>query len=160
MNTDNIVIRPFEQGDKEIAQAFFDEMGERSASFFNINRGNERRTMEFFENGKKDHLFWAAIAEENGKTVMAGLVFIWDLQTAVPWLGIAVRDSFQGRRLGQRLLEAVFDYCRHNGCGGILLRTAFTNEPAQKLYERCGFARIGNDGKGEYLYIKRLERMV
>lgn len=158
MNNSNIVIRPLLPSDRVLVQDFFDNMGERSASFFNVNHGNEIRTLDYLDNGRPNHLFWLAEAEENGKTVMAGLLFLWDIHTTAAWLGVAVRDSFQGKRLGQRLLETAFDYCKEQGIGCILLRTKYENIPAQKLYERCGFGRIGHDGNGEYLYIKRFER--
>lgn len=158
MNENSPLIRPLQAEDKERMQAFFDDMGEESAAFFNINRGNEKRTMAFFENGKPDHRFWVLEAEENGQPVIAGLVFLWDLDASVVWLGIAVRDSFQGRHLGQALLSFVFEHCRQNGYGGVLLTTAVTNFRAQRLYERCGFVRIGKAENGEYLYIRRFER--
>ncbi len=154
----DLIIRPLQQSDKEPMQAFFDDMGEQSASFFNVNHGNEKRTMAFFKNGKKDHRFWILEAEENGKTVVAGLVFIWGIDTSVVWLGIAVRDSFQGRHLGEVLLSFVFDYCVNHDYAGVLLSTAVTNLRAQKLYERCGFERIGKSPTEEYLYIKRFPR--
>lgn len=158
MQQPNLMIRPLCTGDRELIQSFYDDMGERSASFFNVARGNEMRTLEYLDNGRKNHLFWMAQAEENGRPVAAGLVFIWDIQTSAVWLGVAVRDSMQGQGIGRRLLETVFAYCREHRIGAVLLRTAYENLSAQKLYEHCGFERIGHDGKGEYIYIKRFER--
>ena len=158
MQQNDFIIRPLQQNDKEQMQKFFDDMGEESASFFNVNHGNEKRTMEFFINGKKDHLFWVLQATENNQPVIAGLVFIWGKDTSVVWLGIAIRDSFQGKHLGQELLSFVFDYCKEHDHGGILLSTAATNHRAQKLYERCGFEKIGKSPTEELLYIKRFQR--
>ena len=55
---DNLIFRPFAPQDKAEVAAFFADMGEKSAAFFNVENGNERRTMEFFENRKKDHRFF------------------------------------------------------------------------------------------------------
>ena len=137
--------------DRETVQSFFDNMSEGSAAFFNVNRGNEKRTMEFFENGKKDHKFFVVTADEE----IIALSFIWDINTSLPWFGIAVCDKYQGQGIGKMLIESVFSYLKENRYGGLILRTAVNNIPAQKLYEKCGFERMGTHPSGEYLYIKR-----
>ncbi len=149
----NLIFRPMVQADRDEIQKFYDDMGEQSAAFFNVNRGNERRTMEFFENGKPDHRFFVA---EDGGTV-AGLLFIWDIDRALPWLGIAVRDDYQGRGVGGFLLRSLFDLLKSRGYGGLILRTAKNNTGAQRLYEKMGFERVGEHPSGELLYIKRFE---
>ena len=141
--------------DREGIQAFFDEMGEESASFFNVNHGNERRVMAFFEDGKPDHLFWVAEAEG----LIVGIAFIWDLDSMIPWFGVAVRDGFKGRHVGTDLTRYVMEVCLSRGCGGILLRTAESNLPARGLYEKCGFENIGRHPSGEILYLKRFSLM-
>ena len=77
---DDLQIRPMLPEDRSLVEEFFQQMGEESASFFNRNRGNERRTLAFLEGRKPDHLFWLAedITEDGPK--MAGLVFLWDIQ--------------------------------------------------------------------------------
>lgn len=146
-----MIIRPLKESDKEMVQSFFDNMSERSASFFNVNHGNEKRTMEFFINGKKDHRFFIATDE---KEVIA-LSFIWDINTSIPWFGIAVADRYQGQGIGKSLISFVFEELKNAGFGGLFLRTSAENISAQKLYEKCGFERIGIHPSGEYLYIKR-----
>ena len=86
---------------------------------------------------------------------MAGHLFIWDTDTAVPWLGIAVRDDFQGRGIGTFLLTSLFSVLQEEGYGGLLLRTAVNNTAAQRFYEKSGFIRLGTHPSGEYLYVKR-----
>lgn len=140
--------------DKEKVADFYASMGERSARFFNVNRGNEKRTMEFFENGKKDHVFYVAFKGEE----LVALAFIWDIDRTVPWFGIAVRDSAQGKGVGTAFMKEIFADILSDGYAGLLLRTATDNIPAQKLYEKCGFERLGVHPSGEYLYIKRFER--
>lgn len=146
-----MIIRELKYSDKEMVQSFFNNMSENSAGFFNIAHGNERRTMEFFENGKKDHNFFVVTDE---KEIIA-LSFIWDINTSIPWFGIAVSDKFQGQGIGKLFIENIFVRLQKNGYGGLFLRTAEANIRAQKLYEKCGFERIGSHPSGEYLYIKR-----
>ena len=69
-----------------------------------------------------------------------------------------MRDEYQGRGLGSFMLRELFCLLRREGCGGVLLRTAPDNAPAQRLYERAGFERIGEHPSGEYLYLKRFSR--
>lgn len=146
-----MTVREMKKEDRETVQSFFDNMSESSAAFFNVNRGNEKRTMEFFENGKKDHKFFVVTADEE----IIALSFIWDINTSLPWFGIAVCDKYQGQGIGKMLIESVFSYLKENRYGGLILRTAVNNIPAQKLYEKCGFERMGTHPSGEYLYIKR-----
>ena len=146
-----MIIRPLKIRDKEMVQAFFDNMSERSASFFNVNRGNEKRTMEFFRNGKEDHRFFVVTDESE----IIALAFIWDIKTSIPWFGIAVSDTYQGQGIGTSFIKEIFRILKEDGFGGLFLRTSVENIPAQKLYEKCGFERIGVHPSGEYLYIKR-----
>ena len=148
-----LIFRPMARSDRDEIQKFYNDMSGQSAAFFNVNRGNERRTMEFFENGKPDHRFF--VAEDNGN--VAGLLFIWDIDRSLPWLGIAVRDDYQGRGVGGFLLGSLFDLLQNRGYGGLILRTAKNNTSARRLYEKTGFEFMGEHPSGELLYIKRFE---
>lgn len=149
-----MTVRRMQMCDREKVADFYASMGERSAHFFNVNHGNEKRTMEFFENGKKDHIFYVAF---EGNELVA-LAFIWDIDRTVPWFGIAVRDSAQGKGVGTAFMEEIFADILSEGYAGLLLRTATDNIPAQHLYEKCGFERLGIHPSGEYLYLKRFAR--
>ena len=148
---DNLIFRPFAPQDKAEVAAFFADMGEKSAAFFNVENGNERRTMEFFENGKKDHRFFGLF--EDG--LLLAYAFIWDIDKTAVWFGIAVRDGYQGRRLGSELTDRVLEECRKAGHAAVLLRTRADNLRARKLYENHGFEEIGTHPSGEILYIRR-----
>ncbi len=149
-----MTIRKMQMCDKEKVADFYAAMGERSTHFFNVNHGNEKRTMEFFENGKKDHIFYVAF--DGGE--LSALAFIWDIDRTVPWFGIAVRDSMQGKGVGTAFIKEIFADIIPEGYAGLLLRTAEDNIPAQHLYEKCGFERLGLHPSGECLYIKRFVR--
>jgi len=96
------------------------------------------------------------MAELDGK--MAGYVFLWDLHTSIPWLGIAVREDLKGKRLGRRLIAHAQSYVRDMGKGGIQLTTHLANIRGQVLYETMGFQRVGIHGaSGEFYYLWRFE---
>ena len=149
-----MTVRRLQPGDREQIEKFFAVMGEKSASFFNVNRGNEKRVMEFFENGKKDHSFFVYEKDEE----ILALAFIWDVFSFVPKFGIAVRDDAQGKGVGTRFLTQLLARLRAEGYAGVLLTTAKTNYGAQRLYEKCGFERLGDAENGEYLYIRRFDK--
>jgi len=148
----NILIRPFSDNDKNAVQFFFDNMGGKSAGFFNVNHGNENRVMGYFSNETNNHRFFAAMHNN----LCAGIMFIWDINSSVPWFGIAVADDFQGQGIGTVMIDYLKNYLSENGYGGLLLRTHRENISAQRLYEKCGFEKIGVHPSGEYLYILRL----
>ena len=150
---DGVLFRRLRPEDREQVRSFFDDMSEESAAFFNVDHGNEKRIMGFFDDGKPDHRFWAAESEG----IIVGIAFIWDLHSRIPWFGIAVRDGWQGKRIGSGIVQAACGECRSEGRGGILLRTAKTNCKAIALYEKCGFEQIGIHPSGELLYLKRFE---
>lgn len=150
----NMKVRKMEIADKEKMADFYNSMGEKSAHFFNENHGNEKRTMAFFENGKPDHIFY--VAEDDNDII--GHAFIWDIDKTIPWFGIAVRDTAQGKGVGTFMINKIFEDIALKGYAGLLLRTATDNIPAQHLYEKCGFERLGVHPSGQYLYLKRFER--
>ena len=127
--------------DREKVADFYASMGEQSAHFFNVNHGNEKRTMEFFENGKKDHIFYVMFEGDE----LVALAFVWHIDRTVPWFGIAVRDSAQGKGVGTAFMQELFADIFAAGYAGLLLRTATDNIPAQRLYEKCGFVRVGDE---------------
>ena len=149
----DIRIRPIVPGDEEKINEFFSVMGPESTAFFNRGHGNHKGTLAFCQKQDTDRrMYW--MAELDGK--MAGLVFLWDLHTTIPWLGIAVREDLKGRHLGKSLIQHAQDYALSNGKGGIQLTTAFANIRGQCLYEGMGFRRLGIHGQsGELYYLFR-----
>jgi RimJ/RimL family protein N-acetyltransferase len=154
----SLQIRLMTAEDKPLAEEFFAQMSDISAGFFNMQRGNELRTYDFCDGRLSDHEFWIASGrEENGREFIAGIVFVWERESMLPWLGVAVAERLQGRHLGERLVRTVIDWCLGTGRGGILLTTHKNNIRGQKLYERCGFERHGVWHNDEFLYILRFK---
>ncbi len=148
---ESMTIRDFTPSDKELVAGFFDRMGGETRAFFNRADCNRRTAMRYFEGGVKNMKY--CLAEYEGE--MTGYVFMWDLDTMIPWLGIAVAEAYKGRHLGRRLIAHMADYAREKGKGGILLSTHVANISAQSLYERTGFIRLGMQSASEALYLLR-----
>jgi ribosomal protein S18 acetylase RimI-like enzyme len=62
-----------------------------------------------------------------------------------PELTIAVVPNRRGRGLGKELLESLLEQARADGYGAVSLSVEPDN-PALHLYERHGFARVGERG--------------
>ena len=151
----SLLFREMRPGDRAGMEAFYKGLSERSAAFFNVEHGNERRTMDFFGPAPRpNHRYF--VAESGGE--IAGHLFIWDTDTKIPWLGICVADAFQGKGVGTYMLSSLFGLLQKEGYGGLLLRTAARNTAAQRLYEKCGFERLGTHPSGEILYLKRFAK--
>lgn len=57
------------------------------------------------------------------------------------WLeDLYVRPAARGRGIGEALVQAAAGRARERGCRRIELDTSEANEPALRLYERCGFS--------------------
>jgi RimJ/RimL family protein N-acetyltransferase len=155
------VIRPFEAGDRNMVNEFFDSLGPESKFFFNSTDGNRRFAMRFWDDSDEKQrssrrFFAATIPDANGGETMVGYVFLWDLNTKIPWLGICVRDGYKGKHLGIRLMETARQCACDLGCGGIMLTTHVANTRAQGLYRKCGYTHLGTHTSTEFLYLLRL----
>ncbi len=146
--------RRMAKSDRQGVQDFFNSLEGDSATFFNRSHGNENRTMAWFDDRMPDHEFF--VMEEEG--VIIGVSFIWNVESRIPWFGIGVRNAWQGKHVGTKMLTSILDMLRERGCGGLLLTTAQTNFKGQGLYEKCGFERLGVYPDGEFLYLHRFSR--
>jgi [ribosomal protein S18]-alanine N-acetyltransferase len=58
-------------------------------------------------------------------------------------LNITVAPSYQGQGWGRELLAAVQAYGQQRGLAQLLLEVRHSNQAAQRLYTRLGFAQVG-----------------
>ena len=81
--------------------------------------------------------------------------------------GLAVDPDAQGSGVGRALVEALAEEARARGGRRLTLRVFAPNEPARRLYERCGFEvegvlrgefRVGGDYVDDVLMARRLVR--
>lgn len=149
---DELHIRPLIPEDRSRVEVFFSKLGTEGAGFFS---GNKKRTLSYCDGKLPDHIFWAAVADTEEGEEIAGIVFLWDKESMVPWLGIGITEEWKGRHLGRRLMQTARDWCESVGAGGILLTTAVDNLRGQGLYERCGYEKLGQYLDGEFLYLLR-----
>ena len=146
------VLREHNADDLAEMEAFFDQMGGESRAFFNHGDGN-RIFMRQSMNGTSDEKSIHWIAEADGK--VAGYVFLTFIDTGIPWLGIVVAENMKGKHLGRELIAIAKGWALENGKGGIMLTTHLANLRGQRLYENCGFQRLGIHTSGEILYYWR-----
>ena len=83
---------------------------------------------------------------------MLGLVFLWDLNTSIPRLGIAVREDVKGKHIGRKLIAYAQKYVHDLGKGGNQLTTYVADHRGQVLYETMSFLKLGCCGCGDELY--------
>ncbi|HEY8050457.1 MAG TPA: GNAT family N-acetyltransferase [Ramlibacter sp.] len=77
---------------------------------------------------------WSRLLPDN-----VGLAYV-DAHT--PQLGIALDAPFQRRGFGEPLMRAALDAARAHGYKQVAL-TVHPENPARRMYERCGFRTIG-----------------
>ena len=160
VDPDGAKIRVLEKKDLAMVQEFFDQMSGSTRAMFNRGEVNRVRVIEHLNRTAEDHQvhFAAVIKEADGREKMVGYVFLWDLDTKIPWLGVAVREDCKGHHLGRRLLQHLDDYLKPKGYGGLMLTSVPANVRAHALYTRMGFEYYGVYPDSEFLYIKRYEK--
>lgn len=150
---DQIIIRPFRADDRDLVVAFFDQMSGETRGFFDRGHGNRTVALKFFDGDSSSTDRFMAVADGR----MVGYVFLFDMDTSVPWLGIAVAEDLKGKHLGRRLIDHAHNHARQSGKGGVMLTTSFGNVRGQSLYERMGYERLGIHTSSEILYIYRFK---
>ena len=157
VNPDDASIRVLEQKDMGMVLGFFDQMSGSTRAMFNRGDINRIRAIEHLNRTEEDNQihFAAVVKSDDGVEKMVGYVFLWDLDTKIPWLGIAVREDWKGHHLGRRLLQHLDDYLKPRGYGGVMLTSVPANVRAHSLYTRMGFEYYGVYPDSEFLYIKR-----
>jgi len=161
-NVNEHIMRAFAINDRELVLEFFNQMGGETRAFFNRGDGNKNNALSYFDkNGEEPDAvrFLSSVTDENGKEIMTGYVFAWDMKTSVPILGIAVREEYKGLGLGRLLMKYLTDYLKDNNYGGVMLTTSMANIRGQSLYTRMGFEHVGTHTSGEMLYILRFEKL-
>ena len=148
-----IVIRPLAMSDRDAFNAFFDGLAPDARMFFNRHDGNRNWGLRFFTGTEtQDILRWVAVDGDE----IVGYVFLWDTDTAVPYLGIGLAERMRGKRFGRTMIAHAANWAKEHGKGGILLTTHIANLRAQIMYEDCGFTRLGTDTTGqEFVYLLR-----
>jgi ribosomal-protein-alanine N-acetyltransferase len=74
---------------------------------------------------------------------VVGYVCVWLVAGELKINNVAVRRDYRGRGVGARLLAAVIDLGRSEGCEEATLEVRPSNLEARALYERFGFREVG-----------------
>ena len=77
-------------------------------------------------------------------------------------LSIVVAPEGQGRGIAKQLSEAGFEECKKRGIGKVKVLVAADNEPANKLYQKCGFeltAQIASHGVKSNVYVVKIRNI-
>ncbi|RHA42676.1 ribosomal protein S18-alanine N-acetyltransferase [Cellulomonas rhizosphaerae] len=75
--------------------------------------------------------------------ILAGYAGLWFDGDDAQVMTIGTATVQQGRGLGAVMLAALVARAREVGAASVLLEVRVDNEPALRLYERAGFARLG-----------------
>ena len=78
-----------------------------------------------------------------GLPPIIGFAGMWVLYDEAHVTTIGVEPAFRGRGLGELLLVAMFDEALRRGANWLTLEVRVSNEPAQGLYRKYGFAVQG-----------------
>lgn len=82
------------------------------------------------------------VAEVNG-IIVGFVVGFLSSQTTGRIFSLAVHPSYQNRRLGSALLNAVIEVFRGVGVSEVILEVRLNNLNAMRFYERNGFKKTG-----------------
>jgi GNAT superfamily N-acetyltransferase len=108
-------------------EQWLDRINDRSVTFFGYaDRGDQANPLAPASTGEPDGL--AGVYVKDGD---ADLVSMW------------VRPAARGLGVGQVLAKAAALWARERGFPALLLWVTETNEPARRLYGRCGFTPTG-----------------
>lgn len=156
MNTDTLTIIRAQPGDLPMLLAFAERTFRTAYEHLNKPEDfkkycDEAFTREQFgtEMAHPNSAFWFAHLEEK---LVAYLKLNFDRslpelegQSAVQVERIYVEPAFQGRRIGERLLDFAHEQARDVGAKWLWLSVWQANPPAVRFYERCGYEICGTD---------------
>ncbi|HEY8490566.1 MAG TPA: ribosomal protein S18-alanine N-acetyltransferase [Dehalococcoidia bacterium] len=74
---------------------------------------------------------------------LVGFLGIWFMVEEAHVVTIAVRASHRQRGIGELLLIRALELAAERGEATVTLEVRISNEPAQRLYEKYGFQRVG-----------------
>ena len=87
------------------------------------------------------------VAELGG--AWAGIVTGKKEDGAVEVLGLWAAPEARGHGVGRALMDAVAEWTRQRGAGRLLLWVSTENAPALRLYEACGYEKVGEPRQGK-----------
>ncbi|HHV61773.1 MAG TPA: ribosomal protein S18-alanine N-acetyltransferase [Firmicutes bacterium] len=92
---------------------------------------------ELFHNSRACYL----VASVDGRVV--GYVGTWLILDEAHVTNIAVHPDYRRQGIGEKLLRSMMALAGSRGAKRMTLEVRVSNKPAQRLYEKLGFVRIG-----------------
>ena len=150
-------IRELVRNDLQCVSSFFDNLDGEGKAFFNQNERNRLRAFKHLTQQEKDFEIHFGVFNKEEITKMVAYFALLEVNTTLPWVGLAVDEKYRGQHLGEMILEFAECYVKNLGCGGLILTTAAANIRGQNLYSRRGFVNYGFHVSREYFFLKRFE---
>ncbi len=144
-------IRPAAEADLDALEAIESEA-------FASDRASRRQLLH----AVRSETMLCLVAERDGRAAGYATVEFRRGSRVAHLASIAVSPAMAGRGLGRELLTAAEGGARARSCDRLRLEVRADNAAAQHLYDRAGYARIGEeddyyeDGSGAWRYQKRL----
>ena len=85
---------------------------------------------------KAGYVAWA-FSNETGKII--GFTVLQKVVDELHLLNVCVRQQFQGKGMGEFILNSIVDYAQDSSFSIIVLEVRASNSRAQKLYSKVGF---------------------
>ncbi len=81
--------------------------------------------------------------EHAGADHIVGYLGLWYMVDEAHIVAIATHPAYRRRGIGERLLARALELARERDIKTVTLEVRVSNEPAQRLYEKYGFRRVG-----------------
>ena len=99
------------------------------------------RTMFEKELDNRISVYYVAVDTDTGD--VAGYAGVWMMVDVGNITNVAVAPALRRQGIGRYLVDAVVTACRRYGMECVTLEVRAGNLAAQRLYETCGFVRVG-----------------
>ena len=129
-------VRRLNRADAAALQAFNAALTTETRRLFNPHPYDEDTLLRLLQRSEDGEDLTLGVFDGEA---LVGYFFLWYFRRRVPLLGIGLRDAFQGRGLGGRMIERLISAAAARGCEGVELTTLPDNQRAFALYNRCGF---------------------
>lgn len=131
----NLQILKISANDTDLLESFIDALGNEQISF----RYFKNRSTKVLEN----HVY-TCLAMLNNVPVGYGHL---DSEDGVIWLGIVVKEEYQGKGIAKRIMEHLLQAAKSLDLSEIQLAVDNVNHNALKLYERFGFSLVSKSAE-------------
>jgi acetyltransferase len=138
-----VLLRPIRPEDEPAEHEMLSSLSEDTlrARFFSLIKDISHEWLILFCNIDYDrHMAIVAEVQENGRRRMIGVArLIMDQDLTSGEVAVLVRDSFQGNRLGTKLIEMLIGIARERGLEDIRADALTKNERMLNILKRLGF---------------------